>query len=368
VFLYTAIILTVIPVTKPFLPPREEYQAYLEGIWERNWLTNHGPLSVEFEQAISNRFGCPHFNSVSNGTIALQIAFKVLQLSGEVITTPFSYVATTSALVWEGLTPVFADVDPQTLNISPSSVEEKITHNTSAILATHVYGNPCDIEALEAICEKHGLKLIFDAAHAFGSTYKGRSVFSFGDISTVSFHATKLFHTIEGGGVFTKGEDLSRKVYDAKNFGHNGESAFRGVGINGKMAEFNAAMGLINLNYVDGIIKKRIRDFSVYSSILSKSNGTIPELVKNGVSNRSYFAFTFESENQLLDLREGLDKLGIATRRYFYPTLNKLPYVAHMDCPRAEDIASRILCLPLYFELEEAMIVKISEFIVAELK
>ncbi len=353
----------MIQVTQPFLPPQGEYLKLLDGIWDRKWLTNHGPLSNEFEERIKNRFNQSNFNSVSNGTLALQLGYKVLGLENEVITTPFSYVATTSSLVWEGLTPVFADIDSKTFNIDPRSVEQRITNKTSAIVATHVYGNPCDIDALVAIAKKHNLKLIFDAAHAFGSTYKGESVFHYGDISTVSFHATKLFHTIEGGGVFCKDSELNSKIYYAKNFGHHGEVEFKGVGINSKLSEFNAAMGLVNLKYIDEIAKKRFDDYHQYKSELNETNLVFQSVEKLGSSNFSYCPVLFENESVLLKVRSSLERSSIAARRYFYPPLNTLPYITIEKCPVAEDISKRILCLPTFYDLASNTISKIASII-----
>jgi len=202
----------MIPITKPFLPPKEEYQKLVEGIWGRNWLTNNGPLVNELEHKLKEYLGVSHMLYTTNGTIALQLAIKALGLKGEIITTPFSYVATTSSIVWEGCKPKFADIDANTLNIDPSKIEAAITENTSAILATHVYGNPCDVDAIQKIAEEHNLKVIYDAAHCFGTTYKGESIFEYGDVSATSFHATKVFHTIEGGAVFTKNSKLLKKM------------------------------------------------------------------------------------------------------------------------------------------------------------
>jgi dTDP-4-amino-4,6-dideoxygalactose transaminase len=247
----------MIPVTKPYLPPFDEYQSYLEGIWKRQWLTNNGPLVHELETKITDYLGVTNFLYLGNGTVALQIAIKALELKGEIITTPFSYVATTSSIVWEGCKPVFVDIDSQTLNIDPSKIEEAITVNTSAILATHVYGNPCDVIKIGEIAKKHNLKVIYDGAHCFGVKFRGESIFEYGNISTVSFHATKLFHTIEGGGVFTRDKNLSKKMSFMRNFGHDGPEVYREVGINGKNSEFHAAMGLVNIKKIDEIIAKR---------------------------------------------------------------------------------------------------------------
>lgn len=247
----------MIPVTKPFMPPFEQYREYLQGIWEREFLTNNGPLVQELELKLKEYLGLKNLLYLSNGTIALQIAIKALGLKGEIITTPFSYVATTSSIVWEGCEPVFVDIDSETLNINPALIEAAITEQTTGILATHVFGNPCDIEAIQAIADKHNLKVIYDAAHCFGTTYKGRSVFEFGDVSTTSFHATKLFHTVEGGAIFAKDEDLNYRMSRMRNFGHAGFEQYDGVGINGKNSEFHAAMGLCNLSHIENILKSR---------------------------------------------------------------------------------------------------------------
>src|SRR5690606_11269120 len=212
----------MIPVTKPFLPPREEYDRYLEGIWKRNYLTNNGPLVNEFELRLKEYLEIKHLLYLSNGTIALQLAIKALDLKGEIITTPFSYVATTSSIVWEGCTPVFVDIESRSYNIDPTKIEHAVTSNTSAILATHCFGNPCKIDQIQEIADRHRLKVIYDAAHCFGTKYKGRSVFDFGDVSTTSFHSTKLFHTVEGGAVFTKDPELLKKMAYMRNFGHDG--------------------------------------------------------------------------------------------------------------------------------------------------
>ncbi|HLX52563.1 MAG TPA: DegT/DnrJ/EryC1/StrS family aminotransferase, partial [Aquella sp.] len=247
----------MIPVTKPFLPPIEEYKIYIDGIWQRNWLTNNGPLVNELELKLKEYLDLPHLLYLSNGTAALQVAIRALELKGEIITTPFTYVATVSSIVWEGCKPVFVDINPNSLNIDPAKIEAAITKNTSAILATHVYGNPCDIDAIHDIAERNHIKVIYDAAHCFGTKYNGKSVFAYGDISTTSFHATKLFHTIEGGAVFTNESRLLKKMDLLRNFGHNGPEDFIEVGINAKNSEIHAAMGLVNLKYIAGILESR---------------------------------------------------------------------------------------------------------------
>lgn len=341
----------MIPVTKPYLPPMSEYQTYLEGIWKRHWLTNNGPLVNELEILVSEYLELSNCLYVSNGTIALQIAIKALDLSGEIITTPFSYVATTSSIVWEGCKPVYVDIDPNTMNIDPKRIEEAITEKTSAILATHVYGVPCDVDAIQKIADKHKLKVIYDGAHCFGVKYKKKSIFDYGDISTVSFHATKMFHTIEGGAIFSTDPKLIKKMSYQRNFGHDGPEAFQGLGINGKNSEFHAAMGLIMLKIIDSIIKKREELSKYYDERLKDLSLTKPKIPSHTDYNYGYYTVIFESEEHLERCLNKLNRSEIYPRRYFYPSLNKLPYVEVQDCPITESIAKRVLCLPLYYEL-----------------
>ena len=343
----------MIPVTKPFLPDLEEYIEYVKGIWKRNWLTNNGPLVNEFELQLKDYLGLEHLLYVTNGTLAIQIAIKALGLTGEIITTPFSYVATTSSIFWEGCTPVFVDIDSDTLNIDPKKIEAAITKKTSAIVATHVFGNPCDVEALEAIAKDHNLKLIFDGAHSFGLNHKGKSVFLYGDISTTSFHATKLFHTIEGGAVFTKDPDLLKRMAFLRNFGHAGQEAFDGVGINGKNSEFHAAMGLCNLKNVDSIIEKRKSIAHYYDQKLRRLKISRPKIIDPDNYTYPYYPILIESEARLQLVKKELEKQQIFPRRYFYPVLTSLDYVNKTACPIAENTASRILCLPLHFHLSK---------------
>src|SRR5688572_826892 len=232
----------MIQVTKPFLPPVEEYESYIRDIWQRQWLTNNGPLVNELELRLKEYLNVPHLLFVCNGTIALQLAIKALLLKGEIITTPFSFIATTSSTLWQECKPVFADIDRETLNIDPEGIEAVITPNTTAILATHVFGNPCDIDAIDAIAKKHNLKVIYDASHCFGTKYKGKSAFAYGDISITSFHATKLFHTVEGGGIFPNTPELTYRSAKLRNFGFASYESFDGIGINGKNCEFHSAM------------------------------------------------------------------------------------------------------------------------------
>ncbi len=344
----------MIPVTKPFLPPIEEYQAYLRGIWQRNWLTNNGPLVNELELKLKEYLQVPHLLFLTNGTIALQLAIKALNLRGEIITTPFSYVATTSSILWEGCRPVFVDIDEHTLTIDPQKVEEAITENTTAILATHVYGNPCDIDALEAIAKKHHLKVIYDAAHAFGTTYRGESVFNYGDISTTSFHATKLFHTIEGGAVFTRDAELLKKMAFLRNFGHNGPTDFAEVGINGKNSEFHAAMGLANLPWVNQILKSRAEQSAYYDNWFRDVNRKTLRVQDKSSFNYAYYPFFFEDEPTLVQAQLQLEAHRIFPRRYFYPSLDSVNLFRLDSLPPQSiswQMARRVLCLPLYFGL-----------------
>ena len=353
----------MIYVTKPFLPPRGEYEKYIEGIWERVWLTNNGPLVNELEIKLKEYLGINHFLYLSNGTIALQIAIKALGLTGEIITTPFSYVATTSSIVWEGCAPVFVDIDPHTLNIDPKLIEAAITDKTTGILATHVFGNPCDIDAIEKIATRHNLKVIYDGAHAFGTTYKGRSVLEYGDITTTSFHATKLFHTIEGGAVITKDASLLRLMSFLRNFGHNGPETFETVGINGKNSEFHAAMGLCNLKYINDILKKRKQIWDSYNKRLAHAGLGSIKINKDAGFNYAYYPVIFESEAVVLKVIKELEGHKISPRRYFYPCLSTLNYVKHYDTPVSIDIAKRILCLPSFHDMPEEVIDMISRVV-----
>ncbi len=343
----------MINVTKPFIPDINEYHAYLEGIWQREWLTNHGPLVNELELKLKDYLNLDHLLFLNNGTIAIQIAIKALELKGEVITTPFSYVATTSSIVWENCVPIFADIDRETLNIDPKCIEAVITDKTTAILATHVFGNPCDVEAIAAIAKKHNLKVIYDAAHAFGTTYKGKSIFEYGDISTTSFHATKLFHTVEGGAVFTTNPEILKQMAYLRNFGHSSPTSFATIGINGKNSEFHAAMGLCNIKYIDQILAKRKHDCERYDNALKNLQVQHQRIEKFTDYNHSYYPIIFKSEAELLKAMAELENHKVYTRRYFYPSLSSLNYVTPQSTPVSDDIAVRILCLPLYYKLRD---------------
>lgn len=347
----------MIPVTKSFFPPIEDYNFQVKRIWENQWLTNRGELVLELEDKLKNHLAVSNILIMNNGTIPLQIALKILGKNAEIITTPFSYIATTAAIVWENCTPVFVDIHPEYLTIDETKIEAAITPRTSAILATHVFGNPCAIEAIEVIAKKHKLKVIYDAAHAFGVKYNGKSIFDYGDASTCSFHATKLFHTGEGGAIFCKDEALGNKLFYSHNFGHNGPHAFYGLGINGKISELQAAMGLAVLPYMEHILNGRKTVVEYYNAHLDFTKLSKIKLRKNTDWNYSYYPVIFESEAILLKVLEVLNKKDIFPRRYFYPSLNKINYVTNKYLKISDNIASRILCLPLYngiksFELE----------------
>ncbi|NVJ46719.1 MAG: DegT/DnrJ/EryC1/StrS family aminotransferase [Cytophagia bacterium] len=344
----------MIPVTKPFCPPKEKYIELINGIWERNWLTNNGPLLNQFELNLKKYLGLEHLLFLGNGTIAIQIALKALKITKKVITTPFSHIATTSSLAWEGCEPVFVEIDPQTLNIDPAQIERAIDEDTEAILATHCFGNPCDIDGIDSLAKKYNLKVIYDAAHCFGTTYRGKSIFDFGDISTTSLHATKIMHSIEGGLVFTKSPELLKTMYHMRNFGHNGPEDFTGVGINGKNSEFHAAMGLLNLQYVDGILERRERQYRLYNELLLDLEKENQLLNEDGVSNFSYYPIILPSEDILVKMKLALEASEIFPRRYFYPSLSSLSYLkSNCLTPVSDSISKRVLCLPLYHSLTE---------------
>jgi dTDP-4-amino-4,6-dideoxygalactose transaminase len=353
----------MINVTKPFLPPKEEYIEFLTSIWDNNWLTNNGPLLRRLENELKVYCDVPYIQFTVNGTIPIQLAIKALELKGEIITTPFSYVATTGAILWENCSPVFVDIDPDTFCIDASKIEASITENTSAILATHVYGFPCDVIKIEEIAKKHNLKVIFDGAHAFGVKYKNKSIFEYGDITTCSFHATKLFHTIEGGAVFCKNKLLDEKIFLYKAFGHIDDN-YLSIGINGKNSEFHAAMGLCNLKRVNDFISARKKIAELYKEELAGLPIEIPKIPEHTEYNYSYFPVLFQNEKAVERVKEYLAENKVNTRRYFYPSLNTLPYLEKkFSCPVSEDIAKRILCLPFYQQLQTDEVSFISSLI-----
>ncbi len=346
-----------IQVTKTFLPPIEEYQAYVAKIWENNWLTNNGPFVIELEQKLAEFLKVPYVLFVSNGTIAIQLALKALNITGEVITTPFSYCATTTSLLWENCQPVFVDIHPEDLNIDASLIESKITSQTQAILATHVYGRPCQVEKIQEIGQKYGIPVLYDGAHAFGSTVHGQQVLSFGDVATCSFHATKVFHTIEGGCIVVHDEALYEKLKHYRSFGHKNDNYFT-IGINGKNSEFHAVMGLTNLPHLPRIMAGRKAAIQRYEAGLDWSVFKQPHSRYTDFTyNQAYFPLILPTEAMLLEAFDQLGKLDIVPRRYFYPSLNELPYLSfHQSCPVSEDISKRVLSLPLYADIPEEVV------------
>lgn len=353
----------MINVTKSFLPDQAEYNAILKRSWDKSWITNRGPLVKELEQKIKNKFNISNIIATTNGTLPLQIAIKALQLKGEIITTPFSYIATASSIFWESCTPVFADIDKDSFNINPSEIEAKITDKTTGIIATHVFGNPCDVEAIQEIADKYNLKVIYDAAHTFGVSYKGTSIFEFGDISTCSFHATKIFHTGEGGALFTNNDELHKSLFRHHNFGHDGPEHFLGLGINAKMSELQAAMGLTVFPYFDDIMARRELLYKLYIENLDSGNFQFQKIREESVYNFAYFPMVLETETQLNQVISELNKNQIYPRRYFYPSLNTVEYLSGEKMIVSESIAKRIICLPLYYDLTEAQVHEISQII-----
>jgi dTDP-4-amino-4,6-dideoxygalactose transaminase len=335
-------------VTKTALPPLEEYVAYLEQIWSKGRVANHGPLVSELEQRLEEALAVRHFWLVANGTLALQVAIRSLDLRGEIITTPFSYVASVSAIVWERARPVFVDIEPRTFTIDADQIEDAITEETTAILATHVYGFPCDVDRIASIAASHGLKVVYDAAHAFGVRYHGRPLAAFGDVSTLSFHATKLFHTVEGGGLATDDDELAHRIAYMRNFGHHGEEEFWGLVVYAKSSVLHAAMGHCLFPRVSEIIAARRERVDLYRQLLATTGIVTWSLPPEVAWNYGFFPVIFDSEWRLLEVREALADAGIYPRRYFYPALTALPYIQSAPMPVAESLSPRILCLPLH--------------------
>ena len=353
----------MINVSKTFLPPQREFQEVLRTAWNDGWITNRGKLVLELEEKLKKLLGITNIIATTNGTLPLQIAIKVLRLTGEIITSPFSYVATTSSIVWEGCEPVFVDIDREYLTIDPKKIEGAITAKTSAILAPHVFGIPCDTEAIAQIAEKYDLKVIYDAAHCFGVRYKGESIFNYGDISTCSFHATKLFHTGEGGAIFANSDNLHNQSFQAHNFGHKGYEEFEGIGINAKMSEFQAAMGISLLPYMKRIVAERKQVTEFYDSSLQSEKTQRIKVRPETDWNFSYYPVIFESDLQTTKMKKALNEENIFPRRYFFPSLNKLPYLSPQKVPVGESVSNRILCLPLYAGLTNEELEKITTII-----
>jgi len=339
-------------VTKAIVPSYSEYAAYLEQVFNTRHLTNGGRLAQKLEQAISSFLNIQHLAICANGTLALQLALRAAGLEkGEVITTPFSYVATVSSLLWEGFTPVFADIDEDTLCISPGSIEAAITENTVAILPVHIYGNACDVEAINTVANKYHLKTIYDAAQAFGSTLMGVPLASYGEFATMSFHATKVFHTVEGGGVVCHSAEAHERLGLLRAFGHIGDN-YISLGVNAKMSELHAAMGLCLLSQVNDNIAHRKRVSEQYDSLLPTAGLRKPVLADGLDYNYAYYPVIFDTPEAMKKTLALLKNMEIFPRRYFFPSLNTLPYLkTSQPCPISEDICSRVLCLPLYAEL-----------------
>jgi len=355
-------------VTQPSLPPLNEYTDLLQNIWQSGILTHNGPMVQRLEQELCSTLTVKNFVAVTNGTIALQMAIKALQLKGEIITTPFSWIATISAIKWEDCTPVFCDIDADTLNIDPEKIEALITDNTVAIMPVHVFGTPCDIAAIKIIADKYNLKVIYDAAHAIGSTYNDKSLLEYGDISATSLHGTKLLNTAEGGGCITQDNELYEKLKRIRFFGHDDNKDIIEDGFNGKMTEVHAALGIANLKYYSHVLQDRKDKYSYYKEHLSNSKELSFQKIKIGESNYSYFPLIFQSEEILLKIEKLLNNQEIYPRRYFYPSLNSYKKIVdYTPMPISESIAKRILCLPLYLNLEYEQLDEIINIINKEL-
>lgn len=353
----------MINVTKTYLPNKEQYKKYIDDIYANGWITNNGPMVRLLEKRLSEYLGVKNIVLVSNGTVALEVAYRTLGISRDIITTPFSFVATTSSLVTNGLNPIFADIDDRTLNINPDNIETKITKDTTAIVPVHVFGNACEVEKIDSIAKKNNLKVIYDAAHAFNVKYKGRSILDYSDISTLSFHATKVFHSIEGGALIINDDSLVEKARYLINFGIKNKEEIPQLGTNAKMNEFEAAMGLCMLDDMPDLYKRRK---SIYSSYKKELENIVrfQEQNEDSTQNYSYFPIILQNEEQLKKIENALNLQEIYPRRYFYPSLDTLSYIKPTQfCEVSRDIASRILCLPMYAELEFSDIKKICAII-----
>lgn len=353
----------MILVTRTYLPLRKSFEKYVDRIYQSNWLTNFGQLEQELTYKLKEFLGVNNLLLTSNGTLAMQVAYKVLSLTGEVITTPFSFVATTSSLAWSGLTPIFADIDSNSFNINPQCILDKITPKTSAILPVHVFGRACQVDEIQRIADTNNLKVIYDAAHAFNVRMNNTkdSILKYGDVSTLSFHAAKLFHTIEGGAIISKDANLIKECRKLINFGIMDYDRIEGGGINCKMNEFSAAMGLAVLENIDYIIEGRSRVSALYQKLLPQE--LIPHDVDIATNNHSYFPILLKNEEECLKVRDALMKNDIIPRRYFYPSLDTLSYTGNQVCPMSRDISSRILCLPMYESITSENIKSISNII-----
>jgi dTDP-4-amino-4,6-dideoxygalactose transaminase len=361
-----------IPVTRPLVPPLSEFIPYLERIWSSGWLTNGGPYHQEFELALARYLGVEHLSLFTNGTIALVTALQTLRISGEVITTPYSFVATAHSLLWNAITPVFVDVRPDSLNLDPEKIVEAITPHTTAILPVHCYGSPCDVDRIQEIADLYGLKVIYDAAHAFGVRYRGETLVKHGDLTMLSFHATKVFNTFEGGALICPDRKTKQRVDFLKNFGHSGEVSVVAPGINGKMNEIQAAFGLLQLEHVDEAIGRRRAIDTLYRQRLDGVAGISPLVAPaDTVANFGYFPIMVGPEYPLGRdaLYSRLRDSGILARRYFYPLITEfpmyrgLPSAAPANLPNAWEASRRVLCLPIYPDLDLDTVERISDLV-----
>ena len=361
-------------VTQPELPPLDELVPLLQQIWDSRMLTNGGPFHQQFEQALCQYLGVSHISLFNNGTIALMVALQAMRLSGDVITTPYSFVATANALLWNGLKPVFVDIEPGTLNLDPARIEAAITPETSAILPVHCYGNPCDVDAIQAIADKHGLTVIYDAAHAFGVRCHCASVLQHGDLSVLSFHATKVFNTLEGGAIVCHDADTRQRIDQLKNFGFVNETTVLEAGMNGKMNEVQAALGLLQLGHIDGAIARRAEIDARYREALAGVPGLhcVPTAGQQA-ANHAYFPVLVSDHYPLTrdQLYERLKANGIHARRYFYPLISDFSLYRESlgEQPRrldvAADAARRVICLPIYPALSPEGLSRIVHVIVS---
>lgn len=357
-------------VTSPLLPPLEEFIPYLERIWSSRILTNGGSMHQQLEDSLCEYLGVKHLALFSNGTLALVTALQALRITGEVITTPYSFVATAHSLLWNGIKPVFVDVDPTTFNLDPSKIEAAITPSTTAIMPVHCYGNPCDVTAIERIAENYNLKVIYDAAHAFGVRDSYGSILNYGDLSVLSFHATKVFNTFEGGAIICPDEKIYKRINHLKNFGFVNETTVIAPGINGKMNEVSAAFGLLQLNYIDDALARRRELAKLYREKLAGVVG-ITCAFTTEFSNNSYFPILVDKEFSVSrdDLYSALRKSGVLARRYFYPLISDFPMyrgLASADAanlPVARNISRRVICLPIFPDMQEEQVIQVVEII-----
>lgn len=339
-------------VSKIYLPDKEKYKSYIDKIYESGWVTNNGPLVQELEKKLEVHLGVKNLLCVANGTLGLQMAYQLLELEGEVITTPFTYVATTGSIAAEKLTPVFSDIDSKTYNLDPDKIESAITDKTSAIVPCHVFGNACEIDKIDKVANKHNLKVVYDASHAFDIKYKGKNILNHGDISVISFHGTKFFHTIEGAAIVIKDDELYEKAKFLRNYGNDGADSVGMIGINGKMNEFEAAMGLCVLEEVDNILAARKKSYEYYAEYL-KDYVQVQTINEDASQTYNYFPVVFRNYEEMDAVRSALFEHDIAPRQYFKPSLDTVPYVEKRQVMEvSRDIASRILVIPLHSDVQ----------------